>query len=769
MFLLKKSHINILTPMRHLLFLLLLICSNATTLLSEDLYLLYEPSCFDRYEYSFFGNTSVSNYVTYHLKKSDREHLILEVGNETNYIENSMPAGVRTCSQLSISDELVRRINAGDVRVFIIRKDNSGIKKIPVQLAASMSRTESYFRYVTNDATFSLNYSMLYTDTNLATDGSVNFVNYLDSDVLQDVKTYSVRKKGADANSPYSDLTILPQVGIINEKAGMSLTDPDATQMQLIEINDIPLNTFVANIRAGKSNANSSTSYSKSSIPAEYNYNNGTSAVMQGTDVNKYIDHYGSNVTEIVYLDENGNRVGTVNSTGAVNGKVPTAYDTRSTGGTIVSFGKSNTDPNLPISAPGEIVSIGSQYPVGTIVYPSSLRQYVVEVEKSAPPVSYDTPTMPIDNEERAKGGITKIYIRPKTNCPETAEDGYHIVQDGETLYSVARQYGLPVGKICNWNKISSNDVLKTCTKLVVQSKKAVFATTDDNLSGQRVAIPDNYDKIASKGNNERKIIPMAVPAPKKVIKKAEPIIEEEDVVVAPKKVIKKAAPIVEEAPVKVVKKVVKKAEPVMVEEEVTVWVPVKKTIKRPQSEVEVKEYAASIKKAEPVTAIKKAVVPHAIPTSYDTKGEKEEEELIHIVKEGETLYGLAKKMGYTEEKFREINGLKKGEEIKVGQKLINTNCPCKADGTPEKTTITKKAVKATTFVEEIPADYDATFSVKGKQKQVKTVRTYHIVREGDTLFSIAKKYEMSLDALLADNKLEKGAAISINQKLYVQ
>jgi membrane-bound lytic murein transglycosylase D len=187
----------------------------------------------------------------------------------------------------------------------------------------------------------------------------------------------------------------------------------------------------------------------------------------------------------------------------------------------------------------------------------------------------------------------------------------------------------------------------------------------------------------------------------------------------------------------------------------------------------EVKEYAAPIKKAEPaavVAPIKKAVVPHSIPTSYDNiKGEKEEEELVHVVKEGETLYSLAKKLGYTEDKYREINGLKKGDEIKVGQKLINTNCPCKADGTPEKATTTKKAVKETTFVEEVPANYDATFSVKGKQTQIKTVRTYHIVREGDTLFSIAKKYELSLDELLASNKLEKGAAISINQKLYVQ
>jgi LysM repeat protein len=137
-------------------------------------------------------------------------------------------------------------------------------------------------------------------------------------------------------------------------------------------------------------------------------------------------------------------------------------------------------------------------------------------------------------------------------------------------------------------------------------------------------------------------------------------------------------------------------------------------------------------------------------------------------------VYGIAKKLGYTEEKFREINGLKKGEELKTGQKLVTTNCPCRADGISEKTTtktITKavKATRETTIVEEVPASYDESFVVKGKQTKIKTTRTYHIVHEGETLFSIAKKYDTSVEQILEANNLEKDAAISINQKIYLQ
>jgi LysM repeat protein len=763
---LLKLNIKYLTPMRHLLFLCLLFCSSATSLFAEDLYVLYDPSCFDRYEYSFYGSTSVSTYVTYHLKKTDTDRLILEVGNETSYLENAVPAGTRTCSQLSISDDMVRRINANELKVFIIRRDNDGIKKIPVALSAHMSRTESAFRYFSNDAAFSMNYSMLYGDVNLATDGSPNYVNYLDSEESQGVKTYSVRKKGADANSPYSDLTILPQVGIINEKSGMSLTDPEVSQMQLIEINDRPLASYLSDVRAGRPVTN--TARTNSNTPTEYGSGYGkTTTSVHSDNLSTFIDQNGNNISEIVYLDEYGKPMGKVSSTGKVTGKIPTAYDYRADGGTIVSRGRTSTDLNLPISAPGEIVAIGSQYPVGTIVYPASLKDFIVEIENNTPPppTSYEIPIA--YQEERPKGNSgTRIIIRPKTECTEPAEDGYHIVQDGESLYSIARKYSLPLGKLCGWNKISSNEVLKSCTKLIVQGKKVIVASEEDvkNLEGQRVPIPENYDKFAAK-SSERKIIPIAVVPkkvqPKKEYPKAEPMVEEysEPIKKAPKKIQP-----VEEVKV-VVKKEYPKAKPV---EEYAA--PIKKAPVKVKVEPKVEVKVVEVKKAP---AIKKAPMPNAIPTSYDTKG-GEEEEVIHIVTEGETVYGIAKKLGYTEEKFREINGLKKGEELKTGQKLVTTNCPCRADGISEKTTtktITKavKATRETTIVEEVPASYDESFVVKGKQTKIKTTRTYHIVHEGETLFSIAKKYDTSVEQILEANNLEKDAAISINQKIYLQ
>jgi len=48
-----------------------------------------------------------------------------------------------------------------------------------------------------------------------------------------------------------------------------------------------------------------------------------------------------------------------------------------------------------------------------------------------------------------------------------------------------------------------------------------------------------------------------------------------------------------------------------------------------------------------------------------------------HTIREGETISGLANLYGYTEERFRQINLLKPGEELSVGSAILSTDCTC--------------------------------------------------------------------------------------------
>ncbi len=51
-----------------------------------------------------------------------------------------------------------------------------------------------------------------------------------------------------------------------------------------------------------------------------------------------------------------------------------------------------------------------------------------------------------------------------------------------------------------------------------------------------------------------------------------------------------------------------------------------------------------------------------------------------HVIKKGETIKKIADKYGYTEKRFREMNGLKPKEELLAGSTLVTSNCYCSAN-----------------------------------------------------------------------------------------
>lgn len=98
-----------------------------------------------------------------------------------------------------------------------------------------------------------------------------------------------------------------------------------------------------------------------------------------------------------------------------------------------------------------------------------------------------------------------------------------------------------------------------------------------------------------------------------------------------------------------------------------------------------------------------------------------------HIVEKGDTLYSLSKKYGVSVDELRSANAIS-GSDLYAGQKLI------------------------------IPA--------KKNDKRV-TYESYR-VKAGDTLYSIAKRSEITVDELRRLNSLDSSAVLKIGQNLKV-
>ncbi len=101
------------------------------------------------------------------------------------------------------------------------------------------------------------------------------------------------------------------------------------------------------------------------------------------------------------------------------------------------------------------------------------------------------------------------------------------------------------------------------------------------------------------------------------------------------------------------------------------------------------KELIVHAKTSKPTPSTPTVSVPSINPEVQDIFAEKSggdyetDRSHRHVVQHGETIKFIAEKYGYTETRFRTMNGLKPGEELLSGSTLVTSNCYCKIDPTP--------------------------------------------------------------------------------------
>lgn len=130
---------------------------------------------------------------------------------------------------------------------------------------------------------------------------------------------------------------------------------------------------------------------------------------------------------------------------------------------------------------------------------------------------------------------------------------------------------------------------------------------------------------------------------------------------------------------------------------------------------------------------------------------EAEKKWLTHSVKRGETAWGIAQLYNISVIQLKDWNRLG-GYALREGQEL-------------------KIFTELEPVIEEAPKKINQTTEVKSSKKQKKTREKsthYHVIQNGETLYSIARKYKMSVSELKQLNGL-KNDFINAGKKLKVQ
>lgn len=126
--------------------------------------------------------------------------------------------------------------------------------------------------------------------------------------------------------------------------------------------------------------------------------------------------------------------------------------------------GKTNTSTSAPVS------KYTPQVDYGMGPYREGDKEY-----ESMPP------------NTKTPSGTTQGGYPGLVNCPEYPGEGYHIVQPGETLNGISRAYNIPVKSLISWNGLKDPDVILVCQKVWLK-KPPTTSTTQVQKGGQTVA-----------------------------------------------------------------------------------------------------------------------------------------------------------------------------------------------------------------------------------------------------------------------------------------
>ena len=145
---------------------------------------------------------------------------------------------------------------------------------------------------------------------------------------------------------------------------------------------------------------------------------------------------------------------------------------------------------------------------------------------------------------------------------------------------------------------------------------------------------------------------------------------------------------------------------------------------------------ACRIVGADSITTPRTSVAPRPLATQPKPQST---ENRYHTVKKGESLYSISKRYGKTIAQIKSLNGLT-SDNLKIGQRLL----------------ISKGVKKA-----------DASTPLSNQESNNGSVVEY-IVKSGDTLYEIAKKFNTSVEKIKQDNNLINNN-LKINQKLIIK
>lgn len=398
----------------------------------------------------------------------------------------------------------------------------------------------------------------------------------------------------------------------------------------------------------------------------------------------------------------------------------------------------------------------------------------------AATPVTYSQIDETKDKEMTSGGGYRANFTNPATettvtsSCTAPEKVGYHLVQKGDNLYRIARQYGLSVSNLKTWNGLSKDDI-SACSYLAIDPNYAAIVApkpVESNFVAQKTAIAQPKNESMTAGGGVRIIQSAIAPATYSTPSSPKPahVVEVSTNgwhVIQPNENLT----------------IIGAAYGLTATDLAKMNGIARNTILYPGQKLRTIAAAPAEKAAiAPEKTVVKPVVyvyeKPASPVTYQYVAPQNG--CYHSILEGDNLSKIARTYGYTLERLMRMNGfVDEKMMLQVGQRILVNDCEClkKSDETSQSATdFTPKSVTgggvAIHTAREFTADPQPVKPVVYEYEspvQPSQVRNIYTAVDGDTAPIVARKMNMDVNRFREINRLDVGEQLVPGQKLVVE
>lgn len=451
------------------------------------MYIEYGEDCFEEFVYQ--NPKSGETVRAYHLPAGRDSRVVLEVDPRPQ-TKFRKPSNTRGCNSLRADESLVRNINQGRTDIFLVQQFRPGSYKIyHVSKAVFFLANEKFIEFEDKALSFTYDYRPTDDKTNLATPQSRTKVFYQETVSYKCPKQFRFKQVFDRKGNEYVHFVLTEGVGITEIVTPPTPPLSEEKILRLVRADGMPMKEYFDNIckgdisrpdKPGKPYGSNVAGEDGRPVGEEPWEQDGHGRVYRDLNTGLYIDRKTWTLANLEYggfLYVNGkqyhpNDPQAPASAGQAGVAGVSTFGTQGRSACQVVFDDTRQlylDLNNGLPADG--VCDSKLYRNGQLVgnAPASSGMLADEecfVYRSPSGIYIDGRTgqpanTVCDNITYSNGQmVSSQNVMTASTMNARSAGGRHIVQKGETMYSIARRYGLSSAQLMAWNSMNSQSTL---------------------------------------------------------------------------------------------------------------------------------------------------------------------------------------------------------------------------------------------------------------------------------------------------------------------